>query len=47
MNKENDAEEDCWGNKTVSEEKITDLPCMSVKDLAHLLVCTDTSFKCT
>lgn len=33
---ENDAEEDCWGNKAVSEETKTDLPCMSVKDLAHL-----------
>lgn len=43
---ENDAEEDCWGNKTVSEKKM-DLPCMSVKDLAYLLVCTDISLKCT
>lgn len=44
---ENDAEEGCWRNKTVSEEKKMDLPCMSVKDIAHLLVFTDTSLKCT
>lgn len=47
MNMENEAEEDCWGNKAVSEEKKTDLSCMSVKDRAYLLVCTGTSFECT